>query len=530
MPNGTQETFDCIVLGAGIAGVTAARDLRKAGLKVLLLEGSDRIGGRMYSVRDFVKHKGKPIAVEAGAEYIHVSDSYSTFWNEVRAQGFTASAFHKYGLGFLKIPRNRLFFPHWPQTRMLAEILGVPQLWQVPGALDKLKNFDPERRADMTALGFARKMEREENLGAMARDLIHYTLSAHTPGMLEDLSVAGMVSDNIPRQLMEPIEYRLEVENGKPYVVCGYDSLPAAIAKEFETAGGTLKKSAKGARDCKVTKVARQPDGTVEVTTQGGKTYGGRALVCTFSVGMLNPVTGEGEAILGPLLTGRKRDALDVVPMGAITKFALEFNKRIWVDDGGHSSGHLSVLSNPRGKARTIFSCYPKEHNGPHVLCGLVMNQDHKIIETMSDEQAVNHMFKEIGKIYGRNGAWNMETVMAGSTDPQGKFRPNFLRQDWSKDPFAKGGNSYVRFVPKAQRKIDPTEAREAIKDPRDTLPVFWAGEATAPAYKEKYQPLSVHGAHYSGRGVAEDVLHFLKDAGGDAAKFKAYYKTRYGV
>ncbi len=530
MPNGTQETYDCIVLGAGIAGVTAARDLRKAGLKVLLLEGSDRIGGRMYSVRDFVKHKGKPIAVEAGAEYIHVSDRYSTFWNEVRAQGFTASALHKYGLGFLKIPRNRLFFPHWPQTRMLAEILGVPQLWQVPGALDKLKNFDAKRKADKTALAFAKKLEREKDLGAMARDLVRYTLSAHTPGMLEELSVAGMVSDNIPRQLMETTEYRMEVEKGKPHAVCGFDALPASIAKEFEKAGGTLKKSAKGAQDCKVTKVVRQADGTVKVTTQGGQTYGGRSLVCTFSVGMLNPVTGEGDAILGPLLTKRKRDALDVVPMGAITKFALEFKKRIWIDDGGHSSGHLSVLSNPRGKARTLFSCYPKEHNGPHVLCGLLMNQDHALIEPMSDQQAVKHMFKEIGKIYGRNRSWKMDKVMAGTRDAQGKFRPNFLRHDWSKDPFARGGNSYVRFVAKNKRKIDPTKARETLKDPRDTLPVFWAGEATAPAYKHKYQPLSVHGAHYSGRRVAEDVLHYLRDAGGDAAKFKKYYKKRYGV
>ena len=38
--------YDAIVLGAGFAGVTAARELRMRGLRVLLLEARPRIGGR----------------------------------------------------------------------------------------------------------------------------------------------------------------------------------------------------------------------------------------------------------------------------------------------------------------------------------------------------------------------------------------------------------------------------------------------------------------------------------------------------
>ncbi|XWX02399.1 hypothetical protein V2A60_010436 [Cordyceps javanica] len=41
--------FDVIVVGAGYAGLTAARDTSVAGLKVLLLEARDRIGGRSWS-------------------------------------------------------------------------------------------------------------------------------------------------------------------------------------------------------------------------------------------------------------------------------------------------------------------------------------------------------------------------------------------------------------------------------------------------------------------------------------------------
>ena len=39
-----------VVVGGGIAGLTAAHDLATAGEQVLLLEGSDRVGGKLRRV------------------------------------------------------------------------------------------------------------------------------------------------------------------------------------------------------------------------------------------------------------------------------------------------------------------------------------------------------------------------------------------------------------------------------------------------------------------------------------------------
>lgn len=78
--------FDTVIVGAGFAGLTAARDLADAGQRVLVLEGRDRIGGRTW----YEKRLG--MGLELGGTWVHWTQPY--VWREL----------NHYGIGTVKSP------------------------------------------------------------------------------------------------------------------------------------------------------------------------------------------------------------------------------------------------------------------------------------------------------------------------------------------------------------------------------------------------------------------------------------------
>ena len=44
--------WDVVIVGGGLAGLTAARDLQQRGLRTVVLEASNRLGGRTYTIED----------------------------------------------------------------------------------------------------------------------------------------------------------------------------------------------------------------------------------------------------------------------------------------------------------------------------------------------------------------------------------------------------------------------------------------------------------------------------------------------
>ena len=78
--SGGNDDLDVIVIGAGVAGLSTARDLVDAGKRVVVVEARDRIGGRMWTDRSETS-----VPVERGPEFIH--GATASTWDLVRKQG-----------------------------------------------------------------------------------------------------------------------------------------------------------------------------------------------------------------------------------------------------------------------------------------------------------------------------------------------------------------------------------------------------------------------------------------------------------
>lgn len=75
--------IDAVIIGAGAAGLAAARELTAHDLSVVILEARDRIGGRIHTIRD----AAAPLPIELGAEFIDVPGEA---WNALRSAGGAA--------------------------------------------------------------------------------------------------------------------------------------------------------------------------------------------------------------------------------------------------------------------------------------------------------------------------------------------------------------------------------------------------------------------------------------------------------
>lgn len=76
------EAYDVVIVGAGLAGITAARELSKNGRRILMLEARDHIGGRAWS-RPFAGIDTE-IEIPIGGTYIATQWlNYQAAWREV---------------------------------------------------------------------------------------------------------------------------------------------------------------------------------------------------------------------------------------------------------------------------------------------------------------------------------------------------------------------------------------------------------------------------------------------------------------
>jgi phytoene dehydrogenase-like protein len=118
MPN---ELWDVVVIGAGAAGLAAAKRLGAAGRRVLVLEARDRIGGRIDTRRE----PGWPAPVEAGAEFVHGHSRAA--WDAIEKAGLAA---------------DEVKDGHWHAPEGRPEPLDFDAVWAPVG--DELERLSDE--------------------------------------------------------------------------------------------------------------------------------------------------------------------------------------------------------------------------------------------------------------------------------------------------------------------------------------------------------------------------------------------------
>lgn len=115
----TPYDYDVIVVGGGMAGVTAARDLQKSGYKTLLLEARNRLGGRTFTTQ-FAGHE-----LELGGSMIHWLQPH--IWTEVQRYGIDV---HETSLmspdrTLIKLDNGRVIEPNAEEMMGIAQALNT---------------------------------------------------------------------------------------------------------------------------------------------------------------------------------------------------------------------------------------------------------------------------------------------------------------------------------------------------------------------------------------------------------------------
>ncbi|RDI94729.1 FAD-dependent oxidoreductase [Meiothermus sp. QL-1] len=146
-----------LVIGAGIAGLAAARELQQAGHTVTVLEAQHRVGGRIHTDRSFAS-----VPIELGAEFIH-SSQVPTF-ALAQKLGLRTVYYNQQNDTLVRLPDgqlrtiaevgelqqgyNNIRLHNWPEARddeSLAEYIARHRL-QMPFKLQEyISDFDDPR-------------------------------------------------------------------------------------------------------------------------------------------------------------------------------------------------------------------------------------------------------------------------------------------------------------------------------------------------------------------------------------------------
>ncbi|MBV9493937.1 MAG: FAD-dependent oxidoreductase [Acidobacteria bacterium] len=277
--------YDVVVIGAGAAGLAAARDLSGAGKRVCLIEARSRVGGRAHTLH----LPTLPVPIELGAEFIH-GEPDETF-----------AIVDAAGLLVYRLPDD-----HWWARD--GELQPLRNFWdQLDGILKRIN-----KRRDVSFAHFLRSRRNlTERQREMAINFVEGYHAAHADRM-SALAVAGEADE----EQEAPKQFRL----GRGYTGV-FDWLRAGLDPERVDL-----------RLGEAVRTIRWKEGDVTATTTK-ETIRAKAAVITIPIGVWKaPRDQEGAIAFEPALP-EKEAAVAKLEIGHVVKIVYHFRERFWRDD-----------------------------------------------------------------------------------------------------------------------------------------------------------------------------------------------------
>jgi monoamine oxidase len=443
---------DALVIGAGAAGLAAARALSARGLSIAVLEARNRIGGRIYTTRP----AGVRLPVELGAEFVHGRPP-ETF-AIARAAGLTL--YERDG--------DSWFSNHGHLSR--EEDGEEDEGHGVDALLRALGEWPGEDQAFQTFI--EERFSGEE--WAAARRWARGYIEGYEAAFPERVSVRWLAhTEAAAASIQGEYSYR---------VLEGYDCLLGWLRAGLNPERTIFSLNT-------IVRSVRWSRGQVEISVHSPfgaplEAFSGKAAIITLPLGVLAaPPDAPGAVQFTPDLP-EKRAAIKRLEMGQVVKVAFNFREVFW------ESGAPSLVALPR--LSFLFSddeVMPTWWTGfpllSPTLLGWVGGPHAVRLAHHPDEVIAQEALEALARVLGVSRGW-LEVRLN-----------SWQVHNWSADPFSYGAYSFVR--------VGGMEAPGQLAAPVEGT-LFFAGEATDTAGHTG----TVHGALATGTRAANEMIAHL--------------------